>query len=314
MADRRPEGLAVVGADHRGQELIRTILRGDEADLRWVCDLDIDGAARAVGHHSSVRTTDSLAEVLHDPRVTAVVVATPARTRAAVALACLEANKHVLVETPFASSAAEGRRLVDAASRRGLILMCDHWPCFTPAVRNVRRLVERGELGEIQYVDALHVDMSPGRSGAGVFWDLAPDLLSILDFVLPANARPTGVAALAADPVDAGHPCVGHLTLPLSNGTVAQIHLNRLGPVEGRTMLVGGSRMVVSEDLDPESEAPGGAVDEFLSAVREWRPAVTSGAAGLWVLEILEAAERSLDLGGVVVPLTRIDRGAVEAA
>ena len=130
-----PLGMAVVGAGYWGPNLVRNFLRHDESDLRWVCDLDLDRAAKAVGRQSTVPLTDDLDDVLDDPRVEAVAIATPAHTHTAIALACIEAGKHVLVEKPLATSADEGRKLVDAAHDAGLVLMCDHTYCYTPAVQ-----------------------------------------------------------------------------------------------------------------------------------------------------------------------------------
>jgi predicted dehydrogenase len=355
MTERRPLGLAVVGAGYWGPNLIRNMLRCDDADLRWVCDLDVDRAARAVGRHSTVPITDSLDTVLNDPRVTAVAVATPAHTHTAVVTACLEADKHVLVEKPLATSAAEGRQLVQLAKSRGLVLMLDHTYCFTPAVQKIRQLVDLEELGDIQYIDSVRINLGLVQSDVDVFWDLAPHDLSILDFVLPTEARPVGVAAQGADPIGAGHSCVGYLSLPLANGGIAHVHVNWLSPTKVRTMHVGGSRrMLVWDDLHPtqrlsvhdrgvelsapmsadvrretlisyrlgdmvapalpESEALGGVINEFIAAIREWRPAVTSGDSGLWVLEVLEAAGRSLERGGIVVPLTSVRERTREVA
>jgi predicted dehydrogenase len=242
----------VVGAGYWGPNLIRNILRCDDADLRWVCDLDIDRAAKAVGRQSTVTVTDSLDAVLDDPLVQAVAVATPAHTHVPVALACLEAGKHVMVEKPLATSVDDGRKLVELARDAGLVLMCDHTYCYTPTVRRIRELVAGGELGDIQYVDSIRINLGLVQPDVDVFWDLAPHDLSILDFVLPQGARPVAVAAHGADPIGADRSCVGYLTMPLANGGIAHVNVNWLSPTKVRTMHVGGSRrMLVWDDLNP---------------------------------------------------------------
>src|SRR4029450_2510041 len=115
--------------------------------------------ARAVGPRSTVRVTDDVGAVLSDDRVDAVAVATPAWTHFEVALACLEAGKHVLVEKPFASSVAEGEKLVATAARSGLVLMCDHTYCYTPAVRKLGELLGSGALGDLQYFDSVRINL-----------------------------------------------------------------------------------------------------------------------------------------------------------
>ena len=138
--------------------------------------------------------------------MTAVAVATPAATHTEVVLACLEAGKHVLVEKPLAPSLAEGEKLVTVAEDRDLVLMCDHTYCYTPAVLKIHELVSTGQLGEIQYVDSVRVNLGLVQPDIDVLWDLGPHDLSILDFILPADSRPTSVAAVGADPVGAGPP------------------------------------------------------------------------------------------------------------
>jgi predicted dehydrogenase len=217
-----------------------------------VCDLDRDRALRAVGPRSTVRVTDNLDDVLADPRVDAVAVATPAWTHFEVALACLEEGKHVLVEKPFASSVAEGEKLVATAHRRGLVLMCDHTYCYTPAVRMLREVIRDGGLGDIQYFDSVRINLGLVQPDVDIFWDLGAHDLSILDFILPDGCTPRAVGAQGADPIGVGHACVGYLTLPLSNGAIAHIHVNWLSPTKIRTTVIGGSkRIAVWDDINP---------------------------------------------------------------
>jgi len=245
-------GAAVVGAGYWGPNLVRNISASSACDLRWVCDLDLARARRAVGRYSTIGVTDDIDDVLRDPRVQAVAVATPAHTHAEVALACLEAGKHVLVEKPLAWTVAEGEKLVDVAQHLGLVLMCDHTYCYTPAVHEIRRLVRDGEVGDIHYVDSVRINLGLLQPDIDVFWDLAPHDLAILDVVLPEGSRPVAVSAQGADPLGTGFACVGYLTLRLEGGAVAHTHVNWLSPTKIRTTIIGGSeRMVVWDDLNP---------------------------------------------------------------
>ena len=122
-----------------------------------MCDLDIGRAAKLAGSFSGVQATDNLQQVLEDPMVEAVAVATPAATHLEVAMAAIEAGKHVLVEKPLASSYADGRALVEAADERGVVLMCDHTYCYTPAVQRIRELLRSGVLGKLQFVDSVRI-------------------------------------------------------------------------------------------------------------------------------------------------------------
>jgi predicted dehydrogenase len=248
----KPIGIAVIGAGYWGPNLVRNFLACPDVDLCWVVDLDRERAARAVGPRSTVRVTDDIGAVLSDDRVDAVAVATPAWTHYEVALACLEAGKHVLVEKPFASSVAEGEKLVATAARNGLVLMCDHTYCYTPAVRKLGELVAAGALGDLQYFDSVRINLGLVQPDVDIFWDLAAHDLSILDFLLPDGHHAQAVGAQGADPIGVGHACVGYLTMPLAGGGIAHIHVNWLSPTKIRTTIVGGSRRIaVWDDTNP---------------------------------------------------------------
>ncbi|WP_131765293.1 Gfo/Idh/MocA family protein [Candidatus Protofrankia californiensis] len=343
-------GAAVVGAGYWGPNLVRNIQNSPRMRLRWVCDLDVERARRVVGPYSTVRTTSSLDDLLEDPDVVAVAVATPAATHADVAMRALDAGKHILVEKPLASSSAEAVKLVDAAEERGLVLMCDHTYCYTPAVMKIRELAHAGELGDIHYVDSVRINLGLVQRDVDVLWDLAPHDLSILDFILPSGVVPEAVSAQGADPIGAGRACVAYLTLSLTGGAIAHVHVNWLSPTKIRTTIVGGSRRtLVWDDLNPtqrlaihdrgvdlssadslgdqarremmisyrsgdmvapalvEREALASVMSEWADAISEGRPARTDGRAGLRVLDVLEAASRSLEYHGATVPL-RVDR------
>jgi predicted dehydrogenase len=185
--------------------------------------------------------------------VDAVAIATPARSHAAIALAALDAGKHVLVEKPLADNVDDGRRMVRAANRAGLVLMADHTYCYTPAVAKIAALVEEGALGDILFVDSVRINLGLVQPDVDVFWDLAPHDLSILDFVLPGGLNPEGVAATGADPLHTGRSCVGYLSLPLPGGAMAHVHVNWLSPTKIRQMVIGGSRRtLVWDDLNPQ--------------------------------------------------------------
>ena len=345
-APRGPVGIAVVGAGYWGPNLVRNALQSPATRLVAVSDVDIDRARQVAGAFGGVETTPHLADVLEDSSVEAVAVATPAATHLDVAMAAIEAGKHVLVEKPLASSYAEGLALVRAAADRGVVLMCDHTYCYTPAVQRIRELVRTGVLGDIQFVDSVRINLGLVQRDVDVLWDLAPHDLAILDFVLPDGCTPLAVAAHGADPIGAGQACVGYLTLQLPGGAIAHVHVNWLSPVKVRATTLGGSRRtLVWDDLNPsqrialydrgvdladpddlapddrrqaavsyrsgdmvapalpEREALQGVMEEFASCIRTGRASATDGRSGLRVLDILEAASRSLEFHGAVVPL-----------
>jgi predicted dehydrogenase len=245
-------GMAVVGAGYWGPNLVRTALATPDLRLEWVCDVDERRAKSVLGQYTTVRATASYEQVLSDPAVRAVSIATPAVTHYDLVRDALEAGKHVLVEKPLTSSATEAEKLIALAADSGLVLMCDHTYCYTPAVRRIRELVRGGELGDVRFVDSIRVNLGIVQADVDVLWDLAPHDLSILDFVLPSEVAPVAVAAHTSDPVDAGRACLAHLSVWLSTGALAHVHVNWLSPTKIRTTVIGGSRRtVVWDDMNP---------------------------------------------------------------
>ncbi|HKY13653.1 MAG TPA: Gfo/Idh/MocA family oxidoreductase [Microthrixaceae bacterium] len=247
-----PVGVAVVGAGYWGPNLVRNFLNSRDADLRWIVDLDLAKAEKLAGSRSDVRVSADLDEVLADDGVEGVAIATPPGSHLPLAMRCLEAGRHVLVEKPLATTAADGKRIVDAGEERGLVVMCDHTFCYTPTVAALRELVHSGRLGDLYYVDSIRANLGLVQSDVDVFWDLAPHDLSIIDFVLPDSARPVAVSAHGADPIGAGQRCVGYLTMPLSNGAIAHVTVNWLSPGKIRqTVFAGSKQMAVWDDMKP---------------------------------------------------------------
>ncbi|MGQ0779053.1 MAG: Gfo/Idh/MocA family protein [Pseudonocardiales bacterium] len=245
-------GLAVIGAGYWGPNLVRNAQATEGLRVQALCDLDVDRARRVLGEYSTVPVVGSLDEVLADPAVHAVAIATPASTHLPVAMAALDAGKHVLVEKPLAASYAEGLALVRHAERLGLVLMLDHTYCYTPAVQYLRSLIRSRAIGELQYLDSVRINLGLVQPDVDVLWDLAPHDLSIFDTVLPDDVIPVAVSAQGSDPIGAGRACVAHLTIQLSTGAMAHVHVNWLSPTKVRTMIVGGSaRTAVWDDLNP---------------------------------------------------------------
>ncbi len=245
--------VAVVGAGYWGPNLARNFRASPDWNLAAICDLDTARAQRVADSVGGVPVTGSLDEVLADPDIDAVAIATPARTHHPIVLAALDAGKHVIVEKPLADTRERGIEMVRRARERGLVLMADHTYCYTPAVLKIRELIEDGFLGDILFVDSVRINLGLIQPDVDVFWDLAPHDLSIMDFVLPGGLDGATVAAHGADPLQTGKSCVGYLTLPLSGGAMAHIHVNWLSPTKIRQMVIGGTkRTLVWDDLNPQ--------------------------------------------------------------
>lgn len=337
----------VVGAGYWGPNLARNFRGSADWELAGICDLDESRAQKVADSVGGVPIFTQLADVLADESIDAIAIATPANTHHPIALAALEAGKHVMVEKPLADTTARGEDMVARATERGLVLMADHTYCYTPAVLKIREIIADGGLGDILFVDSTRINLGLIQPDVDVFWDLAPHDLSIIDFVLPDGLDTASVSAHGSDPLRTGKACVGYLSMPLTGGAMAHITVNWLSPTKIRQMVIGGTkRTLVWDDLNPqqrisvydrgvdidavskettldrraanisyrlgdtwspaleEREALGGVVAEFAAAIREGRPARTSGAAGMRVLSVLDAAQRSLAAGGAPAPMT----------
>jgi predicted dehydrogenase len=337
-------GIAVVGAGYWGPNLVRNFRSSDEWDLVAVCDLDEARARKVIGSRSTIEIETSLERLLSRSDIDAVAIATPARTHSAIALAALDAGKHVVVEKPLADRHTDAARMVERAKERELVLMTDHTYCYTSAVVRIGELIADGVLGDILFIDSVRINLGLVQPDVDVFWDLAPHDLSILDHVLPGGLRPQSVAAHGADPLGTGKAYLGYLTMPLSGGAIAHVHVNWLSPTKIRQMVIGGSRRtLVWDDLNPqqrlavydrgvdveadrvvaaisyrlgdmyapalpEREALASVAAEFAAAITEKRPPRTDGHSGLRVLDVLEASSRSLAAGGTFVELDSLER------
>jgi predicted dehydrogenase len=330
-------GVAVVGCGAWGLNLVRNFADSSACELRWVVDIDPHRAARA-RRACTVGVTQSMDDILDDPRVTAIAVATPPQSHFQLASRCLEAGRHVLVEKPMACSILEGEELTTTALRHGLVLMCDHTYCYSPTAIQLRELVHRGDLGAVQHIESTRLSSGKIQSEVDVFWDLAAHDLALVDYILPSDCRIDEITARASDPVGAGRACAGHLDAHLSDGSRAHVQVSWLSQVKVRRFAVTGTRGVAVWDdlraddqltlhegydhppdavvtpsgpprlasrdrLRPREEPLRGVVREFISSVAERREPRTDGQAALRVLYGLDAASRSLALGGTTVPV-----------
>jgi predicted dehydrogenase len=337
-----PLTVGIVGAGYWGRNLIRNFATSPDWDLRMVCDKDEALAVSRVSAMPSVGVTTRFEEILADGTIDAIAIATPVDSHYELAMAALAAGKHVLVEKPLVASVAEGERLVAFAAERGLRLMTDHTFCYTAAVRYIANMIETGELGTFHYLDSVRINLGLVQPDVDVFWDLAPHDLSILDFILPNDVEVVSVSATGADPLGIGKATLGYLSIGLSTGAIANVHVNWMSPVKVRHTIVAGSeKMIVWDDNNPSQrvsvydagvtieddaesrrrrlvgyrigdmvapaladlEALSLMVGEFAASIREHRDPLTSGADGLRVLRVLDAARSSLEQGGSPVSI-----------
>ena len=329
--------VAVIGAGYWGPNLIRNFATCPDTKLVAVCDNNPKRLEKVLAPYPSVQGETDLDALLKRSDVDAVAIATPVRTHAPFALKALEAGKHVLVEKPFAHSVADAERMVALADKLGLTLMVDHTFVYSPAVRKVKELLDKGELGDLCYIDSVRINLGMFQHDVNVVWDLAPHDLSIVDFLL--NRLPKSLSAVGASHTKGSTELedVAHLNLDFGDGLLASFHVNWLSPVKVRHFIVGGlKKSIVYNDLDvservrvydrgittsEDPEARRGIlinyrtgdvwsphidqheplqtmVKHFAECVREKKKPLTDGESGLRVVRVLEAAERSIKAQG----------------
>jgi predicted dehydrogenase len=246
-----PVRIAVVGLGYWGPNIVRNLYELPEADLVAVCDLAPERLARIARRYPDLRQTTAYEDLLEDPAIEAVVIATSLGTHFDLARCALEAGKHVLVEKPMAGSVEEAEALVGLARAHGLTLMPGHTFVYSPPVNAVRDLITMGALGEIYFVSMSRVNLGIHQSDASVIWDLGPHDLSILRYWL--GHSPVSVSAMTRCCVLPDVPDVAFVNLRYASGAVAHVELSWLAPSKlRRTAIVGSERMIVYDDTSAE--------------------------------------------------------------
>jgi predicted dehydrogenase len=332
--------LAVVGYGYWGPNIVRNVLERPELDLWGLCELSPEQTARFSSRYPGVRTTADFDEVLADPGVDAVSIATPPSTHYALVKRALEAGKHVLVEKPLATRSDDAQELVDIADRNGLVLMPGHTFLYSPAVNKVRDLIDYGELGDVYFVTSSRMNLGIYQTD-GVVCDLAPHDLSILLYWLQ---RPVSIVAASGCTVfQNGVPETAFLTLCFDEGPTANVQVSWLAPRKVRQMVVVGSkRMVLYDDTAADDavrvydrgfdfaepanfgeyqltyrsgdmvvprlealEPLGVELEDFARAIRTGSTPRSHAGIGVEIVKVLEAAHNSMTSSGEPVMLSR---------
>lgn len=326
--------VGVIGYGYWGPNLVRNLFETDGAEVRCCVDQRPDRRALVKQRYPSVKVATDPQSILANDAIDAVVIATPVSTHYPFAKQALRAGKHVLIEKPLARSGAEAQELVKLAEQRDLTLMVDHTFVYTGAVRKIKELIDAGELGELYYFDSVRVNLGIFQHDIDVTWDLAPHDLSILTYVL--RDRPQYVTATGVDHTGSGQVDLAYFTLHFGHNFVAHFHVNWLSPVKVRRIMIGGNRrMLVYDDMEPSEkvrvydrgiqvatqegiygslvnyrtgdmwapkvdvrEALSLEAEHFVDCIRLKKSPWSGGAAGLRVVEVLEATSKSLAAGG----------------
>jgi predicted dehydrogenase len=243
--------VGVVGLGYWGPTLLRALVEVEGVEVDWICDSDSGSLERFTRRYPAIRATTRIDDLLADPELDAVVLATPVFTHFYLASRALNAGKHVFVEKPLATSSDEADQLARLAEMEGLVLMCGHTFIYSPPVRAVKDLLDQEALGQIYFVTSSRVNLGLHQSDISVIWDLGPHDFSILLYWF--EEMPTAIRAVGRDSIVKGITDVAFVTLNFPSGILANVELSWLAPSKlRRTVIVGSEKMVVYDDGSPE--------------------------------------------------------------
>lgn len=331
--------IGVIGLGYWGPNLVRNFCGVEGATVRVCCDLEPRRFQKLAAPYGGIEFTTSASEVIGNPEIDAIAIATPVHTHYELAKQALQAGKSVLVEKPLSARVEHAEELVALAEQKGLVLQVDHVFVYSPAVKQVKEIVDSGRLGKLFYIDSVRINLGLFQHDVNVIWDLAPHDISIVDYLL--GRIPRSLSAFGSVHANKEIEDVAYLNLDFGDGLIANFHVNWLSPVKVRSMVIGGSEQsLIYNDLDTGERikvynrgikiatdeqkhrtlvsyrtgdmwSPSVSHDEPLSKVAEdfvrcvrgnGRP-VADGQSGLRVVRILEAAQRSIKAQGGRVTL-----------
>jgi len=326
--------LGVIGYGYWGPNVARNFNNCGGAKLVSICDLDEKRLGQAKCTFPFIKVASNPKDLINSDEIQAIAIVTPVFTHYQLAKAALEAGKHIFVEKPFTSNAGQAEELINLGLKKGLKIMVDHTFLFTGAVRKIREILNKGELGSLFFYDSTRINLGLFQHDINVVWDLAPHDFSIMNYLL--GNSPVAISAQGTDHFGAGVEDVAYIAAHFNNGFIGHFHCNWLSPVKIRkTLISGDKKMLVWDDLESDEKIKiydrgvefknGEGIHKLLVSYRSgdmYAPKVSStealqleakyfleciekniephnnGEAGLNVVRMLEATDKSLRGGG----------------
>jgi predicted dehydrogenase len=322
--------VGIIGYGYWGPNLVRNFFAAKNCCIKSVADARPERLEQLGKVFPTIRGVQDAEEVIYDPDIDAVIIATPVSTHFTLARKALAEGKHVLLEKPMTSSVEEAELLINLAAQKQVLLMVDHTFLYTGAVQKMRQLVDNQELGNIKYLDSTRINLGLFQQDINVLWDLAPHDISILNYIV--NERPYSVNATGITHTNNNIENIAYLTVNYASGFIAHFNCSWTSPVKVRMMLIGGDRkMILYNDLEPSekikvydtgytysndeekkrvlvdyrtgdiyvpklatTEALLGMANDFISCIQEKKQPQSSCHLGLDVVKILEASSKSI--------------------
>lgn len=329
--------VAVIGCGYWGLNIIRTLHETPNCILRTCCDIDEHKLKLVLTKYPDVMITKYVDEIVNDNSVDAVFIATPTSLHYPIAKETLLAGKSTFVEKPFTSSVKQGQELIEIAEKTNTTLMVGHIFEYVPAVNEIKKILSRGEIGEIYYISSTRVNLGIHRKDVSVIWDLASHDLSILFHWL--EEEPVSLSCVGKGSIIEYIPDIAFLTLTFPSGVLANIQVSWLAPSKFRNItIVGSKKMIIYDDANPiekikifdkaisvlnhasfgefqlsyrtgDMTAPvlpnveplREEINHFIDCVEHKKTPRTTGISGIRVVKYLELAEKSLQQGGKII-------------
>jgi len=328
----------VIGYGYWGPNIVRNLVSLEGSRVIAIADLSASARTRAQKAYPAIQVTADPMELVRSAQIDAIAVISPVWTHFELAKAALENGKHVFVEKPFTSTAAQGEELIELARKKNLRIMVDHTFLFTGAVKKIHQLIDEGTLGKLYYYDSTRVNLGLFQHELNVLWDLAPHDLSIMEYVL--QMKPEAIVATGEKHLN-DYEDIAFMTVYFPDKVIAHINVNWLSPVKVRTTLIGGEKkMLVWNDLEADekvkvydkgvtttsregvyellvsyrsgdmwapqleqTEALRHELAYFVDCISSGKEPFNDGCAGLRVVRMLEAASASINKRGALVYL-----------
>jgi len=336
--------IGLIGYGYWGPNLARNFAETEGAVLAAVADLDKGKLENVARRYPAVKTTTHFQDLVEDPSIDAIVVATPVSSHFEMGMAALKAKKHLWLEKPMAETSLQARKLVDEAERRERVLIVDHTFIYTAAVRKMGEIIKQDGFGNVYYYDSTRINLGLFQRDVSVIFDLAVHDFSILEYLL--EEHPVAISASGTNHFPGTPENLAYVTLFYESGIIAHVNVSWLAPVKVRQILVGGSKKMISyDDLNPSekikvydkgvnftddpqqiremrvgyrtgdmwaprldsTEALRVECEHFIDCIENRKSPDTDGHLGLRVVELIEAATSSMRGRGETVYVQRQD-------
>ena len=330
--------IGVIGYGYWGPNIVRHFNRLKSAKVVAVSDSNSKALSRVNEIYPAIKVTANADELVTSADIDVVAIVTPVSTHFELAKKALQNGKHIFVEKPFTRTSAQAEELIELADKKKLLIMVDHTFLFTGAVRKIKQLIDDNVLGSLYYYDSMRINLGLIQHDVNVIWDLAPHDLSIMDYLI--KDKPVAIGASGKGHVN-NREDIAYITVQFSNNIIAHFNVNWLSPVKIRMTLIGGEKkMLVWNDLSADEkiriydkgievgnregvydmlvsyrtgdmwapkvdqlEALQMETEYFVQCIQSGDSPFNDGQAGLRIVKMLEACDKSLKKKGELVSL-----------